>query len=199
LELRAAVLDSIANFQLSQSELEWTTIAFAQYVNGNSWTNRFSKATTFDELAWELMSRPLHSSSCGGVHRLDALSQLLAADARRHLFLSDTRVAIIDYLRDALNALRRTQSSSGFWSADWCDVLDTARGARALPRLDTGYARLLVTGHIVEWCKALPPEVAVPTEPLSRSRRWLRSQFASKSSFWDSFCPITHGLLALAD
>jgi hypothetical protein len=82
--LRDLLRDSVANFDLQQQEIVWTAVAYCLYLPPqNRWQNRDEMWFTFDDLANELLHRPLREGTCGGAHLLFAMTFLARVDSSR--------------------------------------------------------------------------------------------------------------------
>jgi hypothetical protein len=173
------VRDSIANFQLSQLELEWTTLAYAFYLPPiRKWTNRFGEETTFNDVAHELLRRPLRTASCGGTHILIGLSALLLADEQHTILDKSVRTEIDHHLNSSLSFLSQRQQPAGMWTLG--DVYEMPVATTSKNRIvdsnmmENLASQQMVTAHIVLWLNALPKHFEVPNTMRTRAIDWLK-------------------------
>ena len=194
--------DSIANFSLDQDELEWTAMAYAFYVAPKrTWSNRYGRQFSFDDLADEMMERPLSEASCGGTHRYFSLTVLLRTDSHSPIFSDAVRTRVRGYLQKVIRRAVATQKPDGSWIYGWNDGLFDANDRDGASVRDSINNRLLVTGHLAEWMLYLPLEFEVPDEVRHRATRWLamRVSQASADDVWRELCPYTHAVCAILD
>jgi hypothetical protein len=185
--------ESIANFRLDQAELEWTLLAYCNYLPPeHKWENRFGEKYSFDDIVELMLKWTLRSRSCAGTHVFHVLVKLDNADRRRAILSRSTRGKLQSYLRRTISTLRTTQKNGGYWEVDWED-------GGISPENSTLESRLLITGHILE---ALS-DAATEYKTLGRSellaKQWLREILVGRSLLESSaiVCPLTHALKAL--
>jgi hypothetical protein len=186
--------DSIANFHLSQDELPWTAVALALYLPpSRSWANKFGESFTFDQLATELMSRPLADGSCAGIHLAGALTTLYRVDEQRCILSESTRAAVESRVQGLVAAALRNQLPDGSWSIDWHSDAGVDKPG------DTPRRRLLATGHVAEWLMATPACIKVPQSCLERATGWLLPALLelTPEECESQFCPVSHALIVL--
>jgi hypothetical protein len=198
--------DSLANCHLGQEEIEWTALTYAMWLPPErTWVNKFGDSFSFDQLAVELMQRPLDETTCAGTHVVQAMIVLARVDREECAILSpEVRSKLLDRLATIVREIEATQAADGSWGPDWC--------GRLVDRADAGYekgdwsvdsggveARLLATSHIPELLMLLPEELRLSEERLARSGGWLHAQLKGVSSDFvrSNFCPCTHGALVL--
>jgi hypothetical protein len=201
LSVRDVLQDSLANYQADQGELMWTGLAYALYLPpSRSWLNRFGERTTFDDLASELLARPLNRSPCAGTHLIYTLTVLGRADQQEPVLTGAVRERLWQRLRQARDAALATQEPDGSWPLDWNRALlaDTEQKQQA-PDITDPDSRLLTTGHLAEWLLYLPEELAVPESCLRQAGWWLyeRLRVASPDQVRDNFCPYAHAARVL--
>ena len=95
--------DSIANFNLNDSQLEWIAIALILYLPPQkTWIDKFGNMYSFADLAEELSHRDVdpRRQPCYGIHRLEALSILLKVNETHRLLSSECRNRLHTYLAD---------------------------------------------------------------------------------------------------
>src|SRR5207245_1713126 len=116
--VRSVLEDSLANFHVKQTEPEWASVAYALYLplDKLSWTDKFSKALTFEDLTRELLSRKFSSSlPCEGTHLLFSLVVILRRDQLSPCLSYDTRGQVWHHLKQVAAHLQETQSEAGTW------------------------------------------------------------------------------------
>jgi hypothetical protein len=200
--LRDVLRDSIACFELRQSEIEWTVLAYATYIPPHrEWVNKFGERFSFDELANELLNRDLKNASCCGGHVVEAVLTLLKADRSVADVLSPTvRRRLSDRLREFVQAAITEQAADGSWGPRWFQATSSVR-ERPWPDNRRVEPRLLATSHIAHWMMYLPDELRVPRDALHRAHRWLYLTLKDVTPEFvqENFCPCSHGALVLRE
>ena len=201
-QLRDALADSLANFQMTQSEIEWTTVAYAHYLPpARQWKNRYGETFTFDQLAEELMQRPLATASCGGTHLLMSLTVLLRVDQMEPILSKPTRERSRRFVEDAVVRVIGQQDADGSWPTTAGRPPQTDEGDlvvhASIP--DNASTRLLMTGHILEWLLYLPSDIDVPADAARRAAFWLEHTVRDfdVKHLGEQICPMTHAVCAL--
>lgn len=187
--------DTLANFDRNERELEWTVVALALYLPPRrEWTDKYGKRHTLDEVAEELLSRPLSNKvSCAGTHQLQALVVLFRADQLEPVLSPDTRNKVQAYLKKMVNQMKANQSSDGAWDQDWyiSEKASTPSAKSISPAADPG---VLVTGHSLEWLMQLPKDLLPPDDCFLRAVRYLHVHLLSDSDeiIRKGYCPYSH-------
>jgi hypothetical protein len=201
LSVRDVLQDSLANYHGGHEELMWTGLAYALYLPPNrSWLNRYGERTSFDDLATELLARPLDQSPCAGTHLVYTLTVLGRADQQEPVLTGVVRERLWQRLRQARDAALAAQNPDGSWSLDWNRaLLADAEEKRVWVDANDRGNKLISTGHLAEWLLILPEELAVPDSCLERAGRWLHEQLraATPDQVRDNFCPYTHAARVL--
>ena len=85
--------DTLANFDLKQAEPEWSALSVVLYLPPQrSWTDKYGKVLTFDDLAEELMDRTFQANlPCAGTHLIYTLTALLRADEQEPVLTPTVR------------------------------------------------------------------------------------------------------------
>ncbi len=199
-ELRFVLQDSIANFDLRQTELEWTATAYALYLpclKQRNWTNKFGERFNFDQLVAELVGRDLSRASCGGTHILIAASVLFRVNRVTPILGDKSAKQLRKYLVDCVQKAELAQLQNGEWPRNWAIGFSASEpSASALP---DDITPVLFTGHILEWLFTLPPEIQ-PSPivfDLAMSFSRSRTRRLNSENYFRNFCPYTHLLLAL--
>lgn len=203
LALRDVLRDSIACFELRQSEIEWTAIAYASYLPPHrGWTNKFGERYTFDQIADELLRRDLTRASCCGCHIVEAVLTLLRVDREVAVVLSpDVRRRLDGRLKECVGAALSRQEADGSWGPQWYrDVLPASAvrkvSLRDDPRIES---QLLATSHLAHLLMYLPERSRGTHDALTRSEAWIyRVLRDAKSEFiLRHYCPSSHGAWVL--
>lgn len=194
--VRDLLKDSVATFDLKEPEIAWTAIAYELYLRGQpGWQNREGRCYTFDDLARELMSRPLEQASCGGAHLLMAMTFLLRSDSLFPVLTPPVRDSLIERLRTLVATAIKSQSSDGSWTVGWQS--DTMVRPSYLT---TSFYRLLVTGHLLEWAEYLPSELQPERRFYRRAANALCvmiHELSSRGIQPGQICPWTHAVNAV--
>jgi hypothetical protein len=194
-ELREVLRDSIANFFLAQRELNWTALAYILYLPPEkTWVNRYGERFSFDDLTEELLRRPLDQAACAGTHLTLALTMLERADELTPILTETIRVRLRQRLRRDVEAAVRNQQADGHWSFSWHAEL-----VQQGPDEDPIDARVLASGHVMEWTMYLPTTLGVPVETKRRGAMWLYKQLrkATTGQKEGAFCPYSHASIVL--
>lgn len=196
--VRDLLRTSMNEFHLGQGEISWTAVAYAHYLPPQShWRNRLGERYSFDELAEELMGRPLSRSPCRGMHLLTALTTILLCDQEIPVLSPDVRDRVIIHLKCFVDSAVASQLADGSWPLCWAHDEFDAKG-EFTPRM-TIDRRIALSGHLLEWFHWLPKELKPPEITVSSgSLSLLRQLEASPSDLIvNNFCPYTHALGAL--
>jgi len=195
LTIAALLNDSFATFDLRQSEIEWSAIAYALYASDRAnWSDNGGNQTTFDQLAGALIDRELAKCSCAGAHVLMAMTYLSRIDAEAHLLSEAKRHALSERLANCVRIVLSQQRDDGSWSNPWTRGFDD--------QTDREFERLLVSGHILEWLEYLPAELQPPSGTYIRAVHWLIPRL-NRIQHYPTFnsigwtCPWTHAACAL--
>jgi len=194
--VRSLVEQALAEFSLNQVEYEWSTLAFALYLEPTKkWTSHEGQEITYDRLAERIMRQRLNQGVCMGNHRLHALVMLLRLDEQTPLLSETGRQRIVDHLRDATRRFVASQHLEGYWTRDWPSATPPAT-----PDDSSQQDRILATGHVLEWWALAPPEVQPPHETLVRGGQWLSKTIGEldEDKIRDYYTFLTHAGRALA-
>jgi hypothetical protein len=203
LALGDVLRDSIACFELPQSEIEWTAIAYASYLPPHrAWVNKFGERYTFDQLADELLRRDLTKASCCGCHIFEAVVTLLRADREVALVLSSgIRRRLDRRMREFVSAALSKQEADGSWGPLWYRELLPAPAARELTVRDDRRteSRLLSTSHLAHILMCLPERSQSTRAALLKSEAWIYRVLkdATPEFIHRNYCPSSHGAWVL--
>ncbi len=192
--------DSVSNFHLKQEEIEWTALAYALYLPPvAAWANRYGEQYSFDDLAHELLNRPMVGSACGGTHLLYSLTMIARADQIIPILSADVRNSVRQRLRVCVRLAVVSQKHDGSWPGDWFLDSDFSNRYRGPSPVSTPQHQLAVTGHLAEWMLYLPADLLAPDTTLEQACSWLfthlkQLQHDDRES---QFCPCTHAICVL--
>jgi hypothetical protein len=200
--LKSVLNDSLANFHISQAELEWTAIAYCHFLAPRyQWTNRFGDTYSFDDLSLELLTRPWSTSSCGAIHRLESLISILDADQVYPIISPTVRERLRTTLRLIVRHVCESQRSDGCWTPSWHTglLVDQMRQHDSTTSFrDTLAECFITTGHMADWLSTIPRAFAADPVVSDRASEWLRDYLRRNTTpYWSAFCPMTHALHAL--
>lgn len=199
--LQMVLDDLVANFTLS-GEIFWEASALALYVPpARSWKTKFGATVTFDQLARELLSRPVHDSACAGTHRLSALLLLLRVDLRTPILSRSVADSVRAHLRTVVRAVVESQRADGAWRPDWYTAIPGTPASLKAESEPDASSLILTTGHLAEWLTLLPEGLSPPRPTLTKATGWVLPNLEreSRSAAWmhDSYCPFVHALRSL--
>lgn len=168
--LQSALEHALRSFAIDQPEYEWTTITFALYqVDDANWYSAEGFQITWDRIAERLMRQRMGQGSCYGGHRLYTLAAILRIHDEHHRMLSDDmRTAVSDHLFEATQRLVAHQSPEGWMDGSW-----TGEVINPKDDLPPFGAKLLSTGHALEWWAIAPEELQPPRAVVVRAGNWL--------------------------
>jgi len=199
--VEAILSSAIKNFRINQIEYEWSTLAFANYLEPTTgWYSREGEWISFDRLAERIMRERLVEGVCRGNHRLHTLTMLLRLDEEQELLSAAVRSRIVAHLQDVTERMVETQQPGGFWNADWAGrEWDGDQDVEALP-LGIKADRLLVTGHALEWWALAPEELQPPRDVVIDAAGWLTTtiQELTPGEVKSYYTFLTHAGRALA-
>lgn len=195
LTLRHGIMDSIGAFYLGQNEIEWTAIAYAMYLDQPHWSNRFGERFSFDDVALELLRRPLHSASCFGQHIIYALVVLSQVDDKSPVLSAHVRTQVDNRLKEILSEAIISQHTDGYWDLNWNTSITRNMSSWRRPENAT-LERILITGHMLDWMIRLPGAQEMPRERLASASKWLVSvlESTSESTVLKNYCPYSHAI-----
>lgn len=201
--LRAAFDYSLEHFSLNQTEYEWSTLTYVQYMpQVRQWYTTEGQIVTWDRLARRIMRQRLASGVCFGNHRLHTLVMMLRVDEEQQkLFSDEVRSEVIAHLRDATDRLIHTQHEEGYWDGRWPgDEWDGPQPKNADGPFGPVADRLLATGHTLEWWALAPPELLPPDDVVARAGQWVFHTISGlTNSQLNSYYPfLTHAGRALS-
>jgi hypothetical protein len=192
--VRNILEDTLANYNLAKQEIEWSALSVTLYLPPRkSWSDRFGKRYTLDDVALELMGRLGNDKlSCAGTHLLYSMTVLLRVDEQEPMLKPEVRAQLRERLREQTLSLRRSQFSDGGWGRDWSHTVQgkAQRPAGPVPVEE----QVLVTGHHVEWLMLLPSDLRPPRECFLRALRWLqvRLEVDDLDTLRKNYCPYSH-------
>lgn len=192
---------ALRTFSLNQSEYEWTSLVLALYsTNADPWITGEGQEITFDRLATRIMREQLGLGVCFGGHRLFSLATMLRVDQEiMPLFSENVRNQIRQHLGLATRRLVASQDADGWWDDSW--------PGQKIPTnkpLWTQGARIVATGHALEWWALLPEheyiDLLPPRESVIRGGQWLvrELEVMEPESIRKNYTFLTHAGRALS-
>lgn len=193
------IRDSVANFSLQAEELEWTAVAYAQYLEVDSWCNKFGQKFTFGQLVGELISRyRKKTASCGGTHIVTSLV-FIANSQEPKRFLTNSEADLLrEFLAGCVLDAVESQNGAGGWSYGWNDPTFNIVSYDSKADFEM---ELLVTGHTLEWLRILPQELVPDSQVFERGAARVL-QLLSVSGVlnsYDNYCQRTHALRSVRE
>ena len=189
---------STASFYLKNDDLQWTLTAYSIYMSGAaSWTNAFGQRHSLDDIVVELLSRPIAEETCGGAHRLFALTRFVLNCRMGKLESSmSIQQCVEEYLHKAAVAVANSQGLAGAIDSDWWSRIGLSGAALRTEHSDK--PSLHLTAHLAEWLSQLPPDLQGSQASLTLARKWLSHEIATATpdTMRSNLCPYTHALLA---
>jgi hypothetical protein len=191
--------DLLATFRMD-GEIYWDAITISLYLPPSTeWKNRFGTTLTLQEIATEVLRRPINDSACAGIHRLLALAIILRAHQHKSFLTKQTELAIESHFRQIAESLIRSQQVDGSWTPGWHKLLHStslttnSSGDTSIP------FRILATGHFLEWYLLLGSRMQVlPDSSLQRAANFLMTNLEQQTqdSNWlrDWYCPASHAI-----
>lgn len=157
----AIVHAAALNCDLSE-EIHFTAAAFAHYLPPQkAWMNKFGDTVDFDTISERLCDSALGSGGCGGCHTFFSLAAILNADGQHPILSERMRHKIRSKLSSAIELLQQTQRADGEWDTEWFNVIGK-------PGDDNLPAKVMVTGHTLEWLAIGPQDLVTDRGMVSR-------------------------------
>lgn len=190
--------DSIANFDLNDTEIEWTGVGIAMYLAPrSSWTDKFGRPHTCTHLADRLLrlSSTRQGRACYGSHVVHALAILSQIDRNHPILSAEARSNVNDFLNQEVSRLRETQSSNGSWSSEATGSPLIDQTTLNLIGTETqSRAKLVITGHSLEWLLLMEPVQSLNHDQLGKAVEWCFNSLMSDSDdqVRTGYCPYSH-------
>ena len=136
---------------VSGTELSFKLIGLMNYLKSDeTWTNRYGEKWTLERLLKEEIEEPIIGETCGGTHRLYAISYAVKTRQKRGEPITGQYRRAKKYMDEFHEYAFKLQNTDGSFSTEWFE----GRGSNpyAEDRLET-------TGHVFEWLAfSLPDE-----------------------------------------
>lgn len=140
-----------------RTELTFKLIGLSHYLDSNdTWRSASGAPWSIPRLVQEELGQPIVGGTCGGTHRLMALSYAVYQRRRRGEAIDGQWKRAEKYIDDYIEYTFKLQNSDGSFSTNWF----ARRGDWGGPK-----RHLETTGHILEWLV-----FAVPEEQLADPR-----------------------------
>lgn len=176
-------------------EVEWKIMALCRYApTDKSWTNRWGKSFSFDQITHHLLQLPQGQGSCNGTHLLQTLAVLLEVDGSKKILSTDVRAQIVDHLKDVVDRLQRGQRAEGYWAPDWVTPHPNREDYDQDPEIFQKHQLALITGHHLEWLDLLQDDLDIDQSCRMAAVKWCigELQRASRGEIQRHFCPYSH-------
>jgi len=191
--------DCMVNFDRHQPDGSWALVAFAIYLNENPrWVNRLGDTCDLEAIVNDTLSLTWEGESCGGAHRLAALTYyLLGVRAHRLQCSAATERRLTEFLRDIFLTITAAQADDGSIAEDWHNQ---NRATDSTGRLTKPVATFETTSHIAEWLTHLPGDIQDDSTVRKRAISWLIPTLdrLGTAEMRKCICPVTHALKAIA-
>ncbi len=199
--LRMVLDDVKANFRMEGDYL-WDVMALAYYqCPESSWKDKFGKKHSFDDVVLALVTQDLSRTPCAGSHVLQSLLLLHNVNTRYRILSPASANHVVTHLRNAVQVLIDTQTEDGFWEPLWLLRMPNA-GPPPQLTIENDNARILVTGHMLEFLIQVPTTISSEKPRLKNAAAWLLRTQDHLSSFpeWrkEMVCPASHAAKAVA-
>jgi hypothetical protein len=191
--------DLLATFRMD-GEIYWDAITISLYLPPSTeWKDRFGTIFTLQEIATEVLRRPINESACAGIHRLLALAIILRAHQHKSFLTKQTELAIESHFRQIAESLIRSQQVDGSWTPGWHKFLHSSTLTINSPGETSIPFQVLATGHLLEWYLLLDPRMQVlPDSSLERAVQFLVTTLdkQTQDSNWlrNWYCPASHAI-----
>jgi hypothetical protein len=84
-----------------------------------SWRNKFDNTLSIDDLAKELLARPIEDSACCGTHRFITMSVLARVDAETRILSEPVHIDLRNHLAEIAAQMEACQHPAGCWTSQW--------------------------------------------------------------------------------
>jgi hypothetical protein len=174
MRLKPAFNESLRRFSMNQNEFEWPMISFLYYLpQVREWSTTEGQRINWDLLSERIMRQRLIEGAGRGNLRLHALVLLLRIDADFQLLSPSGRRRINEYFGDVCHRLVQTQHANGYWDGRWSGDEWDGPVTNCDAERQIVADRLMVTGHILEWCALAPAELLPPQKVLIQASKWI--------------------------
>lgn len=168
------VTESLWTFSPYQ-EPEFTTSAYSRWLLAPAvWKTRFGEEYRMDDLVERLLERHDGEGPCLGIHVPYALTSVLRANQVEPILSPAMARRVADRLREVSALLEQRQQEDGSWSLEWNGPFHRTPENWVWYLGVEPYARVLATGHHLEWISLAPPEVCPRREVVKRAIDYLK-------------------------
>jgi hypothetical protein len=165
---------AMANCVPESSEIEWTTMALALYLeSAGAWRNKLGQTVSLAMMGQKLIAGAITRGACFGLHRLFTACVLLQVDQETGFLDRGVRSAGQDFVRKCLDRAHAGQLADGSWNSNWNEpggVHDSLRD------------RVFVAGHMLEWMAIAPPQLQVAGDSVAGAVEFLIASALQTSS-----------------
>lgn len=174
----------------SGSELTFKLLSLSHYLDSDAvWKNRSGEQWNFPRLLREeLDSRIDETTSCGGTHRLMAVSRAIANRKEQGKPIEGEWVAASDYLNKFRKFAFTFQNNNGSFSTKWF------RSRENDPDINR---RLYTTGHVLEWLVYYSSDTELTDPRITRAVDYVTNLLLTAPNYQLDVGPRGHALHAL--
>jgi hypothetical protein len=188
---------ALRDFQFDERETEWSTLAFALWVSPTkSWQLPNGRTLTFDMLADRLIRGQLETGVCSGTHRLYTLMAMWRINQAHNILSEPQAQKIFNHLAMIRDSISQSQFPDGHWPSNWCAGKDAVEH----PVEDELPAKIIATGHHLEWLAIAPEELHPTREIMEKAAQWCiqTTRDQDQKSIYARYTFFTHVGNALA-
>ncbi len=168
--LENVVREALRDFRLDERETEWTAMAFGLWLAPTkTWEAVDGREMSFDLLAQRLMRGYLEKGVCSGTHRVYSLMLLWRLDQDHDILSDEVAAEVYAHLSLVRDLIIASQFEDGHWPSNWNEGQDAVEN----PREDEMRAKIIATGHHLEWLAIAPQELHPPQEQIDKAATWI--------------------------
>jgi hypothetical protein len=195
-----SVADLVAYEKLSCREggdLSLKLLGLSYYAEpGETWKNDAGETWSVARLIEKVLDEPMAADSCGGTHRLLALSCAAAKQAKLSPPLTGAFARAQKYADDFQTYAFRLQNSDGSWHPAFFAAMGTS---------SDNSGNLRSTGHIAQWLALSLSDARLEEARMTRTIAYLTELLGYQQARWEAtglssrdLDSLTHALHALA-
>lgn len=174
----------------SGSELTFKLLSLSHYLDSDAvWGNETGEQWNFARLLKEELDSPIdETTSCGGTHRLMAVSRAIANRKEQGKAIEGEWVAASEYLEKFRQFAFTFQNNNGSFSTQWF------RSRENDPDINR---RLYTTGHVLEWLVYSSSDAELTDPRIARAVDYVVNLMLSAPYYQLDVGPRGHALHAL--